>query len=138
MMVFEANLAKNLQALLYIAAEDEAFMSFHRDMDMCSFVNERNDTAVPFKAELEVCDVEDISLAGKSVTGWLNELDMIAKEVEAELVSRDIGCYLEEVLEAVNAVLFESRGFKRLPVFLDSKFSYLHIVLSSGCASGKA
>ena len=107
-------------------------------MDMCSFVNERKDTAVPFKAELEVSNVEDISLAGKSVFGWLNELDTIAKEVEAELVSRDIGCHLEGVLEAVNAVLFESRGFKRFPVFLDSKFSYLHMALSCGCGSGKA
>ncbi|XP_038982842.1 uncharacterized protein LOC103712990 isoform X3 [Phoenix dactylifera] len=123
------------RALLYIAAEDEAFMAFHRDMDMCSFVNERKDAAVPFKAEPEVSNVEDISLAGKSVSGWLNELDTIAKEVETELVSRDIGCHLEEVLEAVNAVLFESRGFKRLPVFLDSKFSYFHIVLSCGCGS---
>ncbi|KAG1362829.1 hypothetical protein COCNU_10G010480 [Cocos nucifera] len=123
------------RALLYIAAEDEAFMAFHRDMDMCSFVNERKEAAVPFKAELEVSNVEDISLAGKSVFGWLNELDIIAKEVEAELVSRDIGCHLEGVLEVVNAVLFESRGFKRLPAFLDSKFSYLHMVLSCGCGS---
>lgn len=123
------------RALLYVAAEDEAFMAFHRDMDVCSFVNERKDTAVPFKDELEVNNVEDISLAGKNVSGWLSELDTIAKEVEAELVSRDIGCHLEEVLEAVNAVLFESRGFKRFPASVDSKFSYLHRVLSCGYGS---
>ncbi|XP_042480112.1 uncharacterized protein LOC122061022 [Macadamia integrifolia] len=46
-----------------------------------------------------------------------------------------MGCHLVEVLEAVNLVLFESRGFKRLPLLLDSKFSYLHTVLSSGGGS---
>ncbi|KAK1359327.1 hypothetical protein POM88_043801 [Heracleum sosnowskyi] len=65
----------------------------------------------------------------------LQELDAIAKEVQAELVSRDIGCHLVEVLEAVNIVLFESRGFQRSPVMVDSKCSYMHSVLSSGRGS---
>ncbi|THG23094.1 hypothetical protein TEA_013173 [Camellia sinensis var. sinensis] len=71
----------------------------------------------------------------RAVDDWLTELDTIAEEVKAELVSRDIGCHLVEVLEAVNLVLFESRGFKRSPVLVDPKYSYLHSVLSSGCSS---
>ncbi|XP_072984244.1 uncharacterized protein [Typha latifolia] len=123
------------KALLYVAAEDEAFIAFNREKDACSFINERKDVSVPFKAQSEVNDVEELSLSGKSISGWLTELDMIAKEVEAELVTRDIGCHLMEVVEAVNTVLFESRRFKRFPVLVDSKFSYLHTVLCSGCGS---
>lgn len=80
--------------------------------------------------------LETMPMAGKNINEWLVELDAIAKEVEAELVEREIGCHLTEVLEAVNKVLFELRGFKRSPVVVDSKCSYLHSVLSSGCASG--
>ncbi|XP_043715448.1 uncharacterized protein LOC122663859 [Telopea speciosissima] len=122
------------KALLYVAAEDEAFMAFNQDMDALSLMNERRNSSVSIQAK-GWDSLEDIPLAGKSISEWLSELDAIAKEVEAELVSRDIGCHLVEVLEAVNLVLFESRGFKRLPLLLDSKFSYLHMVLSSGCGS---
>lgn len=80
--------------------------------------------------------LETMPLGGKNVNQWLAELDAIAREVEAELVPREIGCHLAEVLEAVNVVLFESRGFKRSPVLLDSKCAYLHSVLNSGCCSG--
>ncbi|KAI3670549.1 hypothetical protein L1987_87887 [Smallanthus sonchifolius] len=48
-----------------------------------------------------------------------SEMDVIAKEVEVELTSRDFGCHLIEVLETVNKVLFESSNI------LDSKCSYL-------------
>lgn len=75
-------------------------------------------------------------MAGKNINEWLAELDVIAKEVEAELVTRDIGCDLVEVMEAVNKVVFEARGFKRSPVIVDSSCSYLHSVLNSGSASG--
>lgn len=85
----------------------------------------------------EFDSLENMPLAGKGINEWLAELDAIAKEVEAELVNRDIGCHLVEVLEALNIVLFESRGFRRSPVLVDSKCSYLHSVLSSGCGSGK-
>ncbi|CAK9177640.1 unnamed protein product [Ilex paraguariensis] len=122
------------KALLYIAAEDEGFMAFNREMDVHSLQNERKDASVPADAQEYKC-VEAMPLAGKSINEWLAELDAIAKEVEAELVSRDIGCHLVEVLEAVNVVLFELRGFKRSPVLVDSKYSYLHWVLSSGCGS---
>nr|XP_029119778.1 uncharacterized protein LOC105042973 isoform X3 [Elaeis guineensis] len=97
--------------------------------------NERNDATLPYKSHLECNVVDEISLAGKSMHGWLNELDIIAREVEAELISRDIGCHLMEIFEAVNTVLFGIRGFKRFPVLVDPKFSYMHTVLSSGCGS---
>ncbi|KAL0324108.1 UNVERIFIED_CONTAM: hypothetical protein Scaly_2377900 [Sesamum calycinum] len=121
--------------LLYVAAEDEAFLAFNREIDASTLHNERRDTSSPCDAQVWD-NVEAMPMAGKNIYEWLVELDTIAKEVEAELVSRDIGCHLAEVLEAVNKVLFESRGFKRSPVLVDSKCFYLHSVLGSGCASG--
>ncbi|XP_042506341.1 uncharacterized protein LOC122082682 isoform X2 [Macadamia integrifolia] len=103
-------------------------------MDACSLMNERRESSVSVQAQ-EWDSLESLPLAGRSITEWLSELDAIAKEVEAELVLRDIGCHLLEVLEAVNVVLFKSRGFKRFHVLLDSKLSYLHAVLNSGCGS---
>ncbi|XP_008809694.2 uncharacterized protein LOC103721313 isoform X2 [Phoenix dactylifera] len=123
------------KALLLVAAEDEAVLTSNQDMDAHSLRNERNDATLPYKSHLELNDVHEIFLAGKSIHGWLNELDIIAREVEAELISRDIGCHLMEILEAVNTVLFGIRGFKRFPVLVDSKLSYMHTVLSSGCGS---
>ncbi|XP_010251508.1 PREDICTED: uncharacterized protein LOC104593399 isoform X2 [Nelumbo nucifera] len=109
-------------------------MALNREKDAKSFMNERTDAPVPFEAQEWDC-LEAVSLAGRSIYDCLDELDSIAKEVEAELVSRDIGCHLVEVLEAVNLVLFESRGFKRFPVLQDPKYSYLPSVLSSGGGS---
>lgn len=123
------------KALLLVGAEDEAFKAFNRDMDARSILSERKDASSPFESHLECTDIEEFSLAGKTLAGWLHELEMIAKEAEAELLSRNIGCHLAEVLEAVNVVLFETRGLKRFPVLVDSKFSYLHTVLSSGRGS---
>ncbi|KAL0297455.1 UNVERIFIED_CONTAM: hypothetical protein Sradi_6797600 [Sesamum radiatum] len=122
------------KALLYVAAEDEAFLAFNREMDAHSIQNERKDILSSEDAQEWGC-VETMPMAGKNINEWLAELDAIAKEVEAELVPREIGCDLVEVLNAVNKVLFESRGFERLPVLVDSKCSYLHSVLSSGRAS---
>ncbi|KAM0935076.1 putative protein SirB1 [Dioscorea sansibarensis] len=123
------------KALLYVAAEDEAFISYSRDRDAYAFAREREDAPIPFKAQLEVDSVEEFPLAGKTISGWLDELEMIAKEVQAELVSRDIGCHLVEVLKAVNVVLFESRDFKRFLALTEPKFCYLHTALNSGCGS---
>lgn len=120
--------------MLYVAAEDEAFLAFNREIDICSVHNERRDTSLLHDAK-GWDSVEAMPMAEKNINEWLVELDAIAKEVEAELVSRDIGCHLAEVLEAVNKVLFQSRSFRR-PVIVDSKCSYLHSALSSGCASG--
>ncbi|PPR94586.1 hypothetical protein GOBAR_AA26085 [Gossypium barbadense] len=103
-------------------------------MDACSFLNEGINVC-PSSNAREWDSVEQMPLDGKTISEWMSELDAIAKEVEAELVSRDIGCHLVEVLQAVNLVLFELRGFKRSPVLVDSKHSYLHLVLSSGCGS---
>ncbi|XVE57308.1 hypothetical protein DITRI_Ditri04bG0081000 [Diplodiscus trichospermus] len=122
------------KAVLYVAAEDEAFRGFNREMDACSLLNERINVSTTSDTK-EWDTVEQMPLGGKTISEWLSELDAISKEVEAELVSRDIGCHLIEVLEAVNLVLFELRGFKRFPVLVDSKHSYLHSVLSSGCGS---
>lgn len=126
-----------VQALLYIAAEDEGYKAFNREIDALSCQNEREDSSVPSDAQEWDC-LETMPLAQKNISEWLHELDTIAKEVEAELVSRDIGCHLVAVLEAVNLVLFQSRGFKRSTVLVDSKCSYLHSVLESACGSGKA
>ncbi|GER26759.1 binding protein [Striga asiatica] len=127
----DVSLAK---ALLYIAAEDEAYFAYNREMDARSIHNEGKD--VPAQQDSHGWDrVEAMPMEGKTINEWLAELDAIAREVEAELVPREIGCDLVEVLDAVNKVLFKSRGFKRLPVLIDSKCSYLHSALSSGCAS---
>ncbi|XP_047329528.1 uncharacterized protein LOC124932861 isoform X2 [Impatiens glandulifera] len=123
------------KALLYIAAEDESFMAFNREMDAQFFHNERKDVHIPSEIQ-EWENLETMPLlGGRRINDCLTELDSIAKEVQAELVSREIGCHFVEVLEAVNLVLFESRGFKRSPVLVDPKYSYLHSVLSSGCGS---
>lgn len=113
-------------------------MAYNREMDARSLMNERRNTSVPSGDALDWDHVDQMPLAGKRISEWLSVLDTIAKEVEAELVYRDIGCHLVEILEAVNIVLFELRGFKRSPVLLDSKHSYLHSVLSSGCGSGRS
>ncbi|XAR69204.1 hypothetical protein NMG60_11000706 [Bertholletia excelsa] len=123
------------KALLYVAAEDDAFMAFNREMDLRSLQSERRDSLISSDS-LDSEYTDEMVLAGKSISEWLKELDVIAKEVEAELVSRDIGCHLVQVLEAVNLVLFELRGFKRSPIVVDPKYSYLHSVLSLGQGSG--
>ncbi|KAM3270806.1 putative protein isoform X1 [Capsicum chacoense] len=122
------------KALLYIAYEDEAFMAFNREMDAYSLQNERRSASLAFDSLDWKC-VEAMPLDGKNISEWMAELDSIAREVEVELVPRDIGCHLVEVLDAVNVVLFKSRGFKRSSVIVDSKCSYLHSVLSSGYCS---
>lgn len=124
------------QILLYVAAEDEAFMAFNQEMDALSLSNERRSALSPPDAQ-EWSSLEEMPLAGKNMNQWMTELDAIAKEVEEELFSRDIGCHLVEVLEAVNLVLFRFRGFKRTSILVDSKCSYLHSVLSSRYGSGK-
>ncbi|KVH91332.1 hypothetical protein Ccrd_006649 [Cynara cardunculus var. scolymus] len=122
------------KTLLHISAEDEAFLAFNREMDAHSFENERKGSKVTSDGE-DSNHMESMLMDGKRIDEWLFELDAISKEVEVELISKDIGCHLIQVLEAVNKVLFETRGFKRSPV-IDSKCSYLHSVLSSRCGSG--
>ncbi|KAJ8555251.1 hypothetical protein K7X08_012747 [Anisodus acutangulus] len=121
------------KALLFVASEDEAFIAFNRETDAHSLQNERS-ASLPSHATDWTC-VEAMPLSGKNMNEWMVELDVIAREVEAELVSREIGCDLVEVLDAVNVVLFKSRGFKRSSVLVDSKCAYLHSVLSSGYCS---
>ncbi|KAI3965953.1 hypothetical protein MKX01_010910 [Papaver californicum] len=123
------------KALLYVAAEDEAFMAINREMDSNSIRSEQREDSTLFRPKDDWSGLETMPLAGKSMSEWLAELDNIAKEVEAELIPRDIGCDLMEVMEAVNFVLLEYRGFRRFPTLVDSKFSYLHTVLSSGHSS---
>ncbi|KAJ8755203.1 hypothetical protein K2173_019001 [Erythroxylum novogranatense] len=127
----EISLAK---ALLYIAAEDEAFIAANREIDARSLLSERRNLSVSSDTQ-DQNSVDRMPLGGKRINEWLRELDTIAKEIQAELASREIGCHLVEVLDAVNVVLFELRGFKRSPVVVDSKYSYLHTVLSTGCGS---
>lgn len=110
-------------------------MAFNREKDSYSLQSERRTGPLPSDAP-DWKHVESMPLAGKSMKNWLEELDAIAREVEAELVSREIGCDLVEVLDAVNVVLFNSRGFKRSHVLVDSKCSYLHSVLCFGSCSG--
>ncbi|XP_060170944.1 uncharacterized protein LOC132601911 [Lycium barbarum] len=124
----DTSLAK---ALLYVATEDEAFMVFNHEMDAYSIQNEMKSTSMPPKSLESTC-MEAMLLAGKTMNEWMTELDAIAKEVEAELISREIRRNLVKVLDAVNTVLFKSRGFKRTSVLMDSKCSYLHSALSSG------
>lgn len=124
------------QVLFYIAAEDEAFMAFNRERDAQSLMSERE--SVQDQPDPSETDTEELlQLDGKSISEWLSEIDAISKDVEAELVSREIGCHLVQVLEAVNAVLFHLRGFKRTSITLDLEHSYLHSVLNSRCSTGK-
>eukprot|EP01018_Ginkgo_biloba_P001814 Gb_38781 [translate_table: standard] len=129
----DVSLAK---AMLLIAAEDEAYMSLNRDMDARSVLNEGREPPSSSKVAFEWANLDALPLAGKSISAWLSEFDIIAKEVEAELVSKEIGCHLAQVLEAVNVVLFNLRCFTRSSVLKDPTQSYLHSVLSS--ASGSA
>ncbi|XP_078163712.1 transglutaminase family protein isoform X2 [Carex rostrata] len=115
------------KALLYVAIEDEAILAFNGDEDACSFTEERSSQST--------VHLDEVCIGGKSISGWLSEFDALTKEVEAELVQREIGCHVVQVIEAVNTVLFESRHFLRFPVLVDSRFSYLHHVLSSNCGT---
>ncbi|KAD6453797.1 hypothetical protein E3N88_08503 [Mikania micrantha] len=121
------------KTLLHISAEDEAFVAYNREMDANSFQNEREGSKLSSDGQ-DLNQKESMLMGGKKIEDWLSELDAIAKEVEVELISRDIGCHLIEVLEAVNRVLFDSMGFKRSNI-VDSKCSYLHSVLTSKCGS---
>ncbi|KMZ72725.1 hypothetical protein ZOSMA_15G00630 [Zostera marina] len=124
------------KALLFVAAEDEAFTDYNRILDARSFLDERNGVDSTVDTYSDCDDFEIFPLAGKTISQWLHELNVIAKEVEGELAYKDIGCDLVVVLEAVNTILFDFRSFKRFPVLVDSKFSYLHNVLSSGDGTG--
>ncbi|EPS61173.1 hypothetical protein M569_13626, partial [Genlisea aurea] len=123
----DVSLAK---ALLHVGTEDEAFLALNREIDKRYFLEEHGDV------EGRRGGGEPASDGEKNVEGWLQELDSLAGEAEGELVSRDIGCHTGgEIIEAVNKVLFESRGFKRSTVPLDPKCSYLHSALRYGLAS---
>ncbi|KAJ0454731.1 hypothetical protein HanIR_Chr15g0743421 [Helianthus annuus] len=108
------------KTLVYIAAEGEAFMVHNREMNAHSIQNERNDSNV-LSDRRDWDYIEAMPMAGKKIDDWLLELDNIANEVKVEVSSRDIGCHLVEVLEAVNKVLFESTGFRSSPVRLHWK-----------------
>ncbi|KAF3507716.1 hypothetical protein F2Q69_00009111 [Brassica cretica] len=136
------------KVLLYIAAEDEAFLAFNREMDARFFMREREtiqdktDSEEELETDPSETDSEEeqlLQLDGKSITEWLSALDAISKQVEAELASRGINsCNSVQVLEAVNTVLFDTRGFKRTSTCFDEdpKDSYLHSVLNSRCGTG--
>ncbi|WZZ09195.1 hypothetical protein YC2023_095116 [Brassica napus] len=130
------------KVLLYIAAEDEAFLAFNRDMDARFFMRERetiqDKTDSEEQLEPDPSETDSEELDGKSITEWLSELDAISKQVEAELLSRGINsCNSVQVLEAVNTVLFDTRGFKRTSTCFDEdpNDSYLHSVLTSRCGT---
>ncbi|KAL7164637.1 hypothetical protein ACSBR2_040519 [Camellia fascicularis] len=91
-------------------AEDEAFMALSREMDALSLQSERRDASISSDAlEWE----REMPLAGKSVDDWLTELDTIAEEIKAELVSRDIVILLSvifiEVCRRLNLTIVGSR-----------------------------
>lgn len=98
------------KAMLLIAAEDEAYISYNQEMDANSVLNEGREIPRTNRQSPDEGSLDAFLLKGKSISSWLSELDVIAKQVEAELASKDIGCYLAEVLEAVNVVLFDLRG----------------------------
>ncbi|XP_018447100.1 uncharacterized protein LOC108818682 isoform X2 [Raphanus sativus] len=130
------------KVLLYIAAEDEAFLAFNREIDALYFTRERGniqDQSDPSETDSDEQQLL-LQLDGKSIPEWLRELDAISKQVEEELVSRGIinsSCHSLQVLEAVNTVLFDMRGFERIPTCLneDPNHFYLHSVLNSRCSS---
>ncbi|KAI3795024.1 hypothetical protein L1987_37667 [Smallanthus sonchifolius] len=87
-------------------------------MDANSFENEHEGSRLSSDGQ-DLTQRESMLMAGKELEDWLSELDVIAKEIEVELISRNIGCYLIEVLEAVNKVLLNSSNL------LDFRCSYL-------------
>ncbi|KAK3435177.1 hypothetical protein EUGRSUZ_D02550, partial [Eucalyptus grandis] len=94
--------------LLYVAAEDEAFLALNRELDAEFLSKERRSASV--SSDAQKCDsLDNMPMSGRTISQWLSELASIAKEVEAELISRDIGCHLVEVLEAVNVVFLDER-----------------------------
>ncbi|XP_074573677.1 uncharacterized protein LOC141830089 isoform X2 [Curcuma longa] len=131
----DVSLAK---ALLLVAAEDEAFMSLNRDMDVRSVWNEREVATDQFTGQLEVDCVEDISLAGKSISGWLNELDVIAKQVEAELISRDIDIMFSvvyvEVCQRLGVNIVGSKVGEDFLIWPQSGNSVELFSIASGCS----
>ena len=99
--------------MLLISTEDETLMSYNQDMDARVVIQEGREATSSSKVAYEWASLDSFLLAGKSIAAWLSELDIIAKQVEAELVSKEIGCHLVQVLEAVNFVLFDVRFFTR-------------------------
>ncbi|CAH9137751.1 unnamed protein product [Cuscuta epithymum] len=124
------------KALLYVGAEDESLIAFNREKDALYLQTERRASAKsPSDARPAWSNVEAMPLAGKTMDDWLRELDDIANEVESVLVSRKIGRGSVEVMDAVNTVFFNLKGFRRSNVLSDSTCSYLHSALCSGFCS---
>eukprot|EP00252_Welwitschia_mirabilis_P014799 TRINITY_DN327_c0_g1_i11.p1 TRINITY_DN327_c0_g1~~TRINITY_DN327_c0_g1_i11.p1 ORF type:complete len:284 (-),score=47.68 TRINITY_DN327_c0_g1_i11:1041-1892(-) len=122
------------KVMLLVAAEDEAFLLLNRERDIQALRTEGRE--IPYLDDCsEKTRLDSFLLAGKTMGEWHSELDMIAERVQVELISKDIGCHLAEVLEAVNFVLFDELGFCRLNVANDPKQSYLHTVLNSACGT---
>ena len=74
--------------MLLIAVEDETFMSYNRDMDARAVLHEGREATSSSKVSYEWASLDSFLLAGKSIAAWLSELDILAKQVEAELVSK--------------------------------------------------
>ena len=72
--------------MLLIAVEDETFMSYNRDMDARAVLNEGREAPSSSKVAYEWASLDSFLLAGKSIAAWLSDLDILAKQVEAELV----------------------------------------------------
>ncbi|OIS96608.1 hypothetical protein A4A49_60568 [Nicotiana attenuata] len=70
-------------------------------MDANSIQKEGISALLPSESLESMC-TETMLLAGKKMNEWMVELDAIAREVEAELALREIGCNLAELLDGVS------------------------------------
>ena len=74
--------------MLLIVVEDETFMSYNRDMDAWAVLHEGREATSSSKVSYEWASLDSFLLARKSIAAWLYELDILVKQVEAELVSK--------------------------------------------------
>ena len=74
--------------MLLISTEDETFMSYNRDRDAWAVLHEGREATSSWKVSYEWASLDSFLLVGKSIAAWLSDLDILAKQVEAELVSK--------------------------------------------------
>ena len=74
--------------MLLISAEDETFMSYNRDMDAWAVLHEGREATSSSKVSYEWDRLDFFLIVGKRIIAWLSKIDILAKEVEAELVSK--------------------------------------------------
>lgn len=127
-----------LQGALLISAEDQAFIYLNREMDSLAKQNETSNIAIS-SASAEVTkhtDAHALVFGSLNVAGWMEKLDPLLVEVEAQLRDNEGRGQPLQILKAVNSVLFKKLGFNRTHSTRDPSASYMDHVLSLRSGSG--